>query len=43
MALIIVGMIVLIIGIVIARNPGHAQRYAGTVKIAGFLLWLLEY
>ncbi len=40
MALIVVGMIVLIIGIVIARNPGPAQRFAGSVKIAGVLIMI---
>ena len=35
MALIVVGMIVLIIGIVIGRNPSSAQRYAGIVRIVG--------
>src|SRR6186997_1105733 len=41
MALIIVGMIVLIIGIVIARNPGAAQRYAGIVKISGIVIMVI--
>ena len=41
MALIIVGMIVLIIGIVIARNPGAAQRYAGIVKISGIIIMVI--
>src|SRR6187399_1898777 len=41
MALIIVGMIVLIIGIVIARNPGAAQRYAGIVKISGIFIMVI--
>jgi regulator of protease activity HflC (stomatin/prohibitin superfamily) len=34
MALIVVGIIVLIIGVVIGRNPGPAQRYGGAIKIA---------
>lgn len=38
MALIIIGMIVLIIGIIIARNPGPAQRFSATIKIAGVLI-----
>jgi regulator of protease activity HflC (stomatin/prohibitin superfamily) len=41
MALIIVGMIVLIIGIIIARNPSAAQRYGGIVKIAGILIMVV--
>jgi len=41
MALIIVGMIVLIIGFVVARNPGPAQRFGGTVKIAGVLIMVV--
>src|SRR6187455_842444 len=41
MALIVVGMIILIIGIVIARNPGVAQRYAGIVKIAGVIIMIV--
>jgi len=40
MALIVIGMIVLIIGFVIARNPGPAQRFAGSVKIAGVLIMI---
>lgn len=40
MALIVVGMIVLIVGFVIARNPGPAQRFAGSVKIAGVLIMI---
>jgi regulator of protease activity HflC (stomatin/prohibitin superfamily) len=41
MALIIVGMIVLIIGIIIARNPSAAQRYAGVVKISGIIIMVI--
>ena len=41
MALIVVGMIVLIVGIVIARNPGPAQRYAGTIKITGIIIMIV--
>jgi regulator of protease activity HflC (stomatin/prohibitin superfamily) len=41
MALIIVGMIVLIIGIVIARNPGPVQRYAGAIKITGIVIMVV--
>jgi len=41
MALIIVGMIILIIGIVIARNPSSAQRYAGIIKIAGVIIMVI--
>jgi regulator of protease activity HflC (stomatin/prohibitin superfamily) len=40
MALIVIGMIVLIVGFVIARNPGPAQRFAGSVKIAGVLIMI---
>jgi len=41
MALIIVGMIVLIIGIVIARNPSAAQRYGGIIRIAGIIIMVI--
>jgi regulator of protease activity HflC (stomatin/prohibitin superfamily) len=41
MALIIVGMIVLIIGFVIARNQSQAQRYAGIIKIAGVVIMVI--
>lgn len=41
MALIIVGMIVLIIGIIIGRNPGSAQRYSGVVRIAGVIIMII--
>lgn len=41
MALIVVGMIVLIIGIVIARNPGPAQRFGVSIKIAGILVMII--
>jgi len=41
MALIIVGMIVLIIGIVISRNPGAAQRYGGIIRIVGIIIMVV--
>ncbi len=41
MALIIVGMIVLIIGIVIARNPSAAQRYGGIIRIVGIIIMVI--
>ena len=41
MALIVVGMIVLIIGIIIGRNPGSAQRYSGVVRIAGVIIMVI--
>ena len=41
MALIIVGMIVLIIGIVISRNPGAAQRYGGIIRIVGIIIMVI--
>jgi len=41
MALIVVGMIVLIIGIVIGRNPSSAQRYAGIIKISGIVIMVI--
>jgi regulator of protease activity HflC (stomatin/prohibitin superfamily) len=41
MALIIVGMIILIIGVVIARNPGAAQRYGGIIRIAGIIIMII--
>lgn len=37
MVLIIVGIIVLIVGIVMSRNPGPAQRFGRSVKITGIL------
>jgi len=41
MALIIVGMIVLIIGLVIGRNPGPARSYAGIIKISGIVIMII--
>jgi len=41
MALIIVGMIVLIIGIIIARNPSAVQRYGGIIRIAGIIIMIV--
>jgi len=41
MALTIVGMIILIIGVVIARNPGAAQRYGGIIRIAGIIIMII--
>jgi regulator of protease activity HflC (stomatin/prohibitin superfamily) len=41
MALIIIGMIVFIVGLVIARNPGPAQRYSGMIKIAGIFIMVV--
>ncbi|HKC35638.1 MAG TPA: prohibitin family protein [Chitinophagaceae bacterium] len=41
MALIIVGMIVLIIGIIIARNPSAVQRYGGIIRIAGIIIMVI--
>ena len=38
MALIIIGLIVLITGIVISRNPGSYQRFGAPVKIAGVVI-----
>ena len=38
MALIIVGVIVLIVGIVIGRNPSSYQRLGGPIKIAGVVI-----
>jgi regulator of protease activity HflC (stomatin/prohibitin superfamily) len=38
MALIIVGLIVLIIGLIMARNPGAFQRWGRPVKIAGIIV-----
>ena len=35
MALIIIGIIVLIVGIILARNPSSVQRYGNVVKIIG--------
>ena len=40
MALIILGMIIFIIGIVITRNPGIIQRYGNMVKIAGVIVMI---
>ena len=41
MALIIVGLIVLIVGIVIGRNPSSYQRFGGPIKIAGVLIMII--
>jgi len=41
MALIIIGFIVLIAGIIIARNQSEIQRFANPVKIVGVLLMLM--
>jgi regulator of protease activity HflC (stomatin/prohibitin superfamily) len=41
MALIILGLIVLIIGIVIARNPSSIQRLGRPIKLAGIILMLI--
>lgn len=41
MALIIIGMIVLIIGFVVVRNPGPVQRFAGTIKITGIVIMVI--
>ena len=41
MALIVVGMIVLIVGIVIGRNPGAVQRYGGAIRIAGIIIMVI--
>ena len=41
MALIILGFIVVIAGVIIARNPSQIQRFAWPVKIVGVLLMLM--
>ncbi|HEU5167838.1 MAG TPA: prohibitin family protein [Chitinophagaceae bacterium] len=41
MALIIIGMIVLIIGIIISRNSGAVQRYRGIIRIAGVIIMVI--
>ena len=41
MALIIVGLLVLIAGVVIARNEGPVQRMAGAVKLGGIVIMLI--
>lgn len=41
MGLIIIGLLVLIAGVVIARNPSSVQRLGRPVKIAGIILMLL--
>ena len=41
MALIIVGVIILIVGFIISRNPGPVQRYGRVVRIAGILFMLI--
>src|SRR5688500_11927384 len=41
MAIIILGLIVLIAGIVIGRNPGSYQRHGGPIKIAGVLIMVI--
>jgi len=42
MALIVIGMIILIVGFIIARNHGPAQRFAGGIKIAGVLIMVVS-
>ena len=41
MALIVVGMIVLIIGIIITRNPGPAQRYGRIIRVSGIIVMII--
>jgi regulator of protease activity HflC (stomatin/prohibitin superfamily) len=41
MGLIILGIIVIIIGLVLARSIGNFRRFAGAVRIAGLLLLLI--
>ncbi|HEX6845874.1 MAG TPA: prohibitin family protein [Chitinophagaceae bacterium] len=41
MALIVVGMIILIAGIIMARNPGPSQRYSGIVRITGVIVMVI--
>ncbi len=41
MALIIVGVIILIVGIIISRNPGPVQRYGRVVRIAGIAFMVI--
>ena len=41
MALIIIGIIVFIVGIVVARNAGPAQRFGSGIKIAGIVIIVL--
>lgn len=41
MALIIIGVLTLIIGIVISRNPGPVQRYGNVVRIIGIVFMII--
>jgi regulator of protease activity HflC (stomatin/prohibitin superfamily) len=41
MALIIIGIIILIVGIIISRNPGPVQRYGRVVRIVGVVFVII--
>lgn len=41
MALIIIGVLILIVGIVISRNPGPVQRYGNVVRIIGIVSMII--
>lgn len=41
MGLIVIGLVILIVGVVISRNPSSIQRLGGPVKIGGLVIMLL--
>ena len=41
MGLIVIGLVILIVGVVITRNPSSIQRLGGPVKIGGIVIMLL--
>ena len=41
MAIIVIGLLILIVGVVISRNPSSIQRLGGPIKIGGIIIMLL--
>jgi regulator of protease activity HflC (stomatin/prohibitin superfamily) len=41
MALIVIGILIMIVGIVVTRNPSSIQRLGGAIKIGGIVIMLL--
>lgn len=41
MALIVIGILIMIVGIVVTRNPSSIQRLGGAIKIGGVIIMLL--
>lgn len=41
MAIIVIGLLILIVGVVISRNPSSIQRLGGPIKIGGVVIMLL--